>query len=122
MYSHVPIPTCDNHVTCPQVPPPPGTEYVVMECIVMEGGDDVTLEPGDVVELVKVEGVTGEILRVRTTDEHRVEGTVPESYLRKREKGGGKMDGEQLEYFCVVPSRGVAKEMYNLYLYTYMYV
>ncbi len=56
----------------------------------MEGGDDVTLEPGDILKLVKVEG--GGNLRVVTTDEHTVEGTVPESYLRKRDKGG-TMDG-----------------------------
>ncbi len=59
----------------------------------MEGGDDVTLEPGDILELVKIENNGN--LRVVTTDEHRVEGTVPDSYLRKREKGG-KMEGKQL--------------------------
>lgn len=72
--------------------PPPGTEYMVMECIVMEGGDDITLEPGDIVKLVKVEGTN---LRVVTTDEHPVEGTVPESYLRRREKGR-HMEGQWL--------------------------
>ncbi len=43
------------------------TEYVVMECIVMEGGDDVTLDPGDIVRLVSVE--SGGVLRVRTTED-----------------------------------------------------
>lgn len=55
----------------------------------MEGGDDVQLEPGEVVELVRVEG--GGTLRVRTIDEHRTEGTVLESYLRQSE---GKMEGK----------------------------
>ena len=95
--------SCDYHVTeimvghvtmsCDQtLQEPPGTQYVVMECIVMEGGDDVQLEPGDMVELVKRAGV--ESLKVRTMDEHRVEGTVPESYLRRRDSVRGiKMEG-----------------------------
>ena len=60
-----------------------GTEYVVMECIVLEGGDDVQLEPGEVVTLVRVEG-GGASLRVRTTDAHLTEGTLPATFLRKK--------------------------------------
>ena len=65
-----------------------GTEYVVMECIVLEGGDDVQLEPGEVVTLVRVEG-GGASLRVRTTDAHLTEGTLPATFLRKKTTTNG---------------------------------
>ena len=78
-------------VLLPQVPFRPGSEFVVMECIVMEGGDDVTLEPGEVVELVKAEGAAS--LRIRTKQEPAVEGTVPISYLRRRDS----VKGDQME-------------------------
>lgn len=59
-----------------------------MECIVLEGGDDVQLEPGEIVTLVKVEGV-GASLRVRTTDKHLTEGTVPATFLREKTSTNG---------------------------------
>ena len=63
---------------------PPGTKYVVMECIVMEGGDDVTLEPGDEVMLVRMDGSGS--LRVKTLDDsHSIEGNVPGNYLRRKD-------------------------------------
>ena len=72
---------------------PEGTEYIVMECIVMEGGDDIQLEPGEVVELVRVEGVGS--LRVRTMDEHPIEGNVPTGFLRRKDSvRAGKMESE----------------------------
>ena len=72
---------------------PEGTEYIVMECIVMEGGDDIQLEPGEVVELVRMEGVGS--LRVRTKDEHSIEGNVPTGFLRRKDSvRQGKMESE----------------------------
>ena len=72
---------------------PIGTEYIVMECIVMEGGDDMQLAPGEVVELVKVEGSGS--LRVRTKDEHPFEGNIPAGFLRRKDSvRGGKMESE----------------------------
>ena len=77
---------------------PPGTLYVVVECIMMEG-TDVDLYPGDTVELVRMEPATGS-LRVRTLDEHHpIEGMIPESYLRRKDsmlQQGGKMESELL--------------------------
>lgn len=73
--------------------PVQGSEYVVMECIVLEEGDDIQLEPGDVVTLVQVEP-GGASLRVRTTDAHPVEGTVPTTFLRKKDSTNGvSMEG-----------------------------
>ena len=93
-------------VSCTQ--PVQGTEYVVMECIVLEGVDDVQLEPGEVVTLVGVEG-GGASLRIRTTDAHPNEGTVPATFLRKKSTSNGvDMEGETL---C----------MY-IYVYMYMYI
>ena len=43
-----------------------GTQFVVMECIVLEGEDDLTLEPGEVVELVRDMIANAPLLRVRT--------------------------------------------------------
>lgn len=58
----------------------------------MEDSDE-TLEPGDLVELVKMEPFTG-LLRVQTLDEHHpIEGVVPESYLRKKDT----MRGDRME-------------------------
>ena len=86
--------TCMIGLSC-DLQEPPGTEYVVMECIVMEGGDDVTLEPGEVVELVRVEP-GGSVLRVRTKDDPPVEGKILASYLRKKDSVRGlKMEGER---------------------------
>ena len=79
-----------------------GSEYVVMECIVLEGGDDVQLEPGEVVTLVGVEG-GGASLRVRTTDTHPTEGTVPATFLRKKTSPNAvDMEGKanNLHYVC----------------------
>ena len=62
----------------------------------MEGSDEA-LEPGDTVELVRMEPATGS-LRVRTLDEHHpIEGIIPESYLRKKDslmQQGGRMESE----------------------------
>ena len=62
-----------------------------MECIVMEGEDDHTLEPGEIVELVKATPTDTPLLRVRTKDELKMEGKIASSYLRRRDsiKGGG---------------------------------
>ncbi len=60
----------------------------------MEGGDDITLDPGEVVRLVSVE--SGGVLRVRTTDEPSSEGKILASYLRKKDAIKGlKMEGTQ---------------------------
>lgn len=56
-----------------------------MECIVLEGEDDLTLEPGEMVELVKEALEDTPLLRVRTMDENKLEGSIPSSYLRKRD-------------------------------------
>ena len=94
--------TCDS--TC--IPSPllqlvEGSEYVVMECIVMEGGDDVQLEPGEVVTLVRVEG-GGASLRVRTTDTRPTEGTVPATFLRRKTSTNGiDMEGISLTVFDI---------------------
>lgn len=63
----------------------------------MEDSDE-TLEPGDFVELVKMEPFTG-LLRVRTLDEHHpIEGVVPESYLRKKDTmRGDRMESKLLD-------------------------
>lgn len=65
----------------------------------MMEGTDVDLYPGDTVELVRMEPVTGS-LRVRTLDEHHpIEGMIPESYLRRKDsmlQQGGKMESELL--------------------------
>ncbi len=62
-----------------------GTEFVVMECIVLEGEDDLTLEPGEVVELVRDMLADAPLLCVRTLDDHRLEGCIPASYVRKKD-------------------------------------
>ena len=61
-----------------------GTQYVVMECVVLEGEDDVTLEPGEVVELAREVIADTPKLRVRTMDSNQLEGSIPSSYLRKK--------------------------------------
>jgi serine/threonine protein kinase len=60
-------------------PPQAGTKYVVMECVVLEGGDDCQLEPKEIVELVRVEA--SGMLRVRTSD--GIEGTIPPGFVRR---------------------------------------
>ena len=59
-----------------------------MQCIVMMGGDDIQLVPGEVVELVRVE-LSGEY-RVRTTDENPIEGVVKPSFLRSQDAVSGQ--------------------------------
>ena len=105
--------TCDCHVTSLQ--PVEGTEYVVMECIVLEGGDDVQLEPGEVVTLVRVEG-GGASLRVRTTDVHQTEGTLPATFLRRKTStNGDDMEGNYSN--CVPPlSYSLAPSLLSLSL------
>ena len=56
-----------------------------MECIVLEGEDDLTLEPGDVVQLVRATVPDAPLVRVRTMDENKLEGCIPSSYLRRRD-------------------------------------
>lgn len=74
---------------------PAGTEYVVMECIVMEGEDDHTLEPGEVVELVNDMPMGAPLLRVRTKDDVRMDGKVASTYLRRRNSiKGGSMESK----------------------------
>lgn len=74
---------------------PAGTEYVVMECIVLEGEDDHTLEPGEVVELVKDSAADTPLLRIRTKDELKLEGKIATSYLRRRNSiKGGSMESK----------------------------
>ena len=63
---------------------PAGTQFVVMECIVLEGEDDVTMEPGELVELVKDTISGAPLLRVRTTEQIKLEGNVPASFLRRK--------------------------------------
>ena len=63
----------------------------------MEGGDDLQLEPGEVVELVRRENNT--TLRVRTletADAPPMEGKVPASFLRRKctHKQSGQFEGE----------------------------
>ncbi|CAI8009161.1 Kalirin, partial [Geodia barretti] len=98
--SAVPAPTSTVAETSDE--PVEGTEYVVMECIVLEGGDDVQLEPGEVVTLVRVEG-GGASLRVRTTDAHLTEGTLPATFLRKKTTTNG-VDMEAAPKFTMLPS------------------
>ena len=59
-----------------------------MQCIVMMGGDDIQLEPGELVELIRVEA-SGEY-RVRTTDENPIEGVVSPLFLRSRDAVRGR--------------------------------
>ena len=94
MYIYIPYTHAHTHThTHTHTRTQPGTLYVVMESIVMEGSDE-TLEPGDTVELVKMEPVTG-LLRVKTLDDHPIEGMIPESYLRKKDTlRGGKMESK----------------------------
>lgn len=67
----------------------------------MEGGDDVTLDPGEIVRLVSVE--SGGVLRVRTTDEPSSEGKILASYLRKKDSIKGlKMEGPLLTFVPLV--------------------
>ena len=74
---------------------PAGTEYVVMECIVMEGEDDHTLEPGELVELVREVAADAPLYRVCTKDTHKLEGKIASSYLRRRDSiKGGSMESK----------------------------
>ena len=60
----------------------------------MEGGDDVTLDPGEAVKLVRAEPGGG-VLRVKTMDDPPIEGKIPSSYLRKKDSVKGlKMEGK----------------------------
>ena len=66
-----------------------------MECIVMEGEDDHTLDPGEVVELVKESPADTPLLRVKTKDDIKLEGKVASSYLRRRNSiKGGTMESK----------------------------
>ena len=80
-----------------------GTQFVVMECIVLEGEDDLTLEPGEVVELVRDMITDAPLLRVRTMDDHRLEGSIPSSYVRKKDS----IKGLQMESTSVLVGVGL---------------
>lgn len=69
-----------------------------MECIVLEGEDDLTLEPGEVVELVRDTPKDAPLLRVRTMDENKLEGSIPSSYVRQRDSmgTGDRMESEYI--------------------------
>ena len=69
---------------------PVGMKYVVMERIVMEGEDDHTLEPGDVVQLARAMPEGTPLLLIRTIDEHPLEGKVASSYLRRKDSIKGR--------------------------------
>ena len=76
----------------------------------MEDNDE-TLEPGDIVELVKMEPLTG-LMRVRTLDEHHpIEGVVPESYLRKKDS----MKGDTLESKCCLTEGDLVIVLWGVY-------
>lgn len=63
----------------------------------MEGGDDLQLEPGEVVELVRKENNSTLYVRtLETTDAPAMEGNVPASFLRRKcvHKQSGLSEGE----------------------------
>jgi len=62
----------------------------------MEGGDDLQLEPGEVVELVRRENnMTLCVRTLETPDTPPMEGNVPASFLRRKctHKQSGKFEG-----------------------------
>lgn len=70
---------------------------MVLERIVMEGGDDLQLEPGEVVEFVRKENnSTFYVCTLETTDAPAIEGNVPASFLRRKcvHKQSGLSEGE----------------------------
>ena len=93
-----------------------------MQCIVMMGGDDIQLEPGELVELVKVETSGG--YRVRTTDENPIEGVVSPLFLRSRDsvRGSGMESKTSVLFFSgwllhgIIPSPSVSLSL-SLHLY-----
>ena len=63
----------------------------------MEGGDDLQLEPGEVVELVRKENnSTLFVCTLETTDAPAMEGNVPASFLHRKcvHKQSGLSEGE----------------------------
>ena len=67
-----------------------------MQCIVMEGEDDHTLEPGEVVQLVRDVAADAPLYKVRTLDENNLVGKIASSYLRRRDS----FEGDSLESKC----------------------
>jgi len=68
----------------------------VLERIVMEGGDDLQLEPGEVVELVRRENNSTLYVRtLETANGPPMEGNVPASFLRRKctHKQSGHYEG-----------------------------
>lgn len=68
----------------------------MLERIVMEGGDDLQLEPGEVVELVRKENNSTLYVRtLETADAPAIEGNVPASFLRRKcvHKQSGQSEG-----------------------------
>ena len=95
-YTYLPSLSLSQHV--------PGSQYIVMESIVMLDSEDV-LEKNEIVELVKVEA-NGH-LRVRSTD--GAEGVVPSSFVRKQLDVVGSMEGKWLTEFDVLFLRNFYK-------------
>lgn len=94
-----------HHFTCVSItkssPSPskhvPGSQYIVMESIVMLDSEDV-LEKNEIVELIKVEA--NSCLCVRSAD--GTEGLVPSSFVRRQLDAVGSMEGEWLAKYVVV--------------------
>lgn len=58
---------------------------MVLERIVIEGGDDFQLEPGEIVELVRRENNSTLCVRtLETANAPPMEGNVPASFLRRK--------------------------------------
>lgn len=61
----------------------------------MEGEDDHTLEPGEVVQLVKDASPDSQLLRIRTMDDNKLEGKIASTYLRRKDSiKGDAMESE----------------------------
>lgn len=83
---------------------PAGTKFVVMQCIVMEGEDDHTLEPGEVVQLVRDETADSPLYKVQTLDENNLVGKIASSYLRRRDSiKGDTLESESHAHTTVRP-------------------
>lgn len=89
---------------------------MVLERIVMEGGDDLQLEPGEVVELVRKENNSTLYVRtLETAEAPAMEGNVPASFLRRNciHKQSGQSEGYQYA-ICRMPQNSGGKSLLNL--------
>lgn len=103
---------CHCDVWCVVMQMSAGTLFVVMECIVMEGEDDLTLEPGEVVELMRNTVADAPLLRVRTMDKFKQVGNVPFSYLRKKDTVRGlPMESEWQLLYSNVEAKAVCAHL-----------